>query len=254
MLLILSPSKTLADNPSFPKSCKSSEPEFLAESKKLIKILRDYSPEDIRALMGVSQKLADLNYERFQSFKTPFTQANATPALTTFKGDVYEPMDVENYSKSEWAYANKHLRILSGLYGLLRPLDLIQPYRLEMGTKLENAAGKDLYAFWRDQLSLSLNKALPKGEPLINLASNEYYKAVDQGALKAPVIDMVFKNKDKQGKYKIIGLFAKRARGMMADFAIKNHIENAEELKEFSEGGYRFSKKDSSDSAWVFLA
>lgn len=253
MLLIISPSKTLSAQPLFPKSCKPSAPEFLDRSSQLIDVLRKYSPGDIRTLMRVSEKIADLNYERFQQFATPFTPENATPALTTFKGDVYGPIDADSYSKSQWAYANKHLRILSGLYGLLRPLDLMQPYRLEMGTKLTNPAGKDLYAFWGTHISDSLNRTISKGQPLINLASNEYFSAIDQRALNAPIIDIIFKDKNKQGDYKIIGIKAKRARGLMVDYAIQHHIESANELKEFDSEGYAFSKKDSSDNAWVFL-
>ena len=143
MLLIISPAKSLDDNAFIPKGCKPSSPEFLKQSEMLIDIMRKFSPDDIRGLMGVSQKIADLNYERFQHFETPFTADNATPALTTFKGDVYGPIDTKAYTKSQWAYANKHLRILSGLYGLLRPLDLMQPYRLEMGTGLKNESDAD---------------------------------------------------------------------------------------------------------------
>lgn len=253
MLLIISPAKTLDSKPLFPKGCKPSQPEFLGEAKKLVSIMREYSPADIRGLMGVSEKLAGLNYVRFQHFTTPFTSDNATPALTTFKGDVYAPLDVEGYTKSQWAYVNKHLRILSGLYGLLRPLDLMQPYRLEMGTSLKNKSGKDLYAFWGDRISKELNRVIHKGQPLVNLASNEYFKAIDQDALNAPMIDIVFKDKDKQGNYKIIGIKAKRARGLMVDYAVRHHIENAAELKEFDSEGYAFCEKESSDNAWVFL-
>ena len=252
-LLIISPSKTLAKEPFFPKACKPSQPEFLAESEKLVDIMRDYSPDDIRALMSVSEKIADLNYERFQQFDVPFTNDNATPALTTFKGDVYEPIDAENYTKSQWAYVNKHLRMLSGLYGLLRPLDLMQPYRLEMGIGLKNSVGKDLYAFWGSQLSEALNTAIGKDKLLINLASNEYFKAVEKHTFQGDIIDIIFKDKNKAGEYKIIGIKAKRARGLMVDYAVKNHIENAEELKEFDSEGYQFSEKDSSAKAWTFL-
>lgn len=250
---ILSPSKTLAKQPFFPKACKPSAPEFLAQSERLVAVMRGYSPADISELMKVSDNIAELNYTRFQNFTTPFTPDNATPALTTFKGDVYGPMDVENYTKSQWAYANKHVRILSGLYGLLRPLDLMQAYRLEMGTRLKNPSGKDLYAFWGSQLSESLNKAMGKGQPLINLASNEYFQAIDKTALHAPIIDIVFKDRDRHGHYKIIGIKAKRARGLMANYAITHHIEHAEELKEFDVEGYRFSLKDSNEQGWVFL-
>ena len=153
--------------------------------------MRGYNPDDIRALMSVSEKIADLNYERFQQWNAPFTNDNATPALTTFKGDVYEPIDAENYTKSQWAYVNKHLRMLSGLYGLLRPLDLMQAYRLEMGIGLKNAAGKDLYAFWGGQISESLNKAVGNHKVLINLASNEYFKAVEKSAFQADILSLI---------------------------------------------------------------
>ena len=253
MLLIISPAKSLDDNAFIPKGCKPSSPEFLEQTEALVDIMRKHSPDDIRALMGVSQKIADLNYERYQQFHTPFTQGNATPALTTFKGDVYGPIDTEHYTKSQWAYVNKHLRILSGLYGLLRPLDWMQSYRLEMGTRLENPAGKDLYAFWGSRVSEALNRVIHQGQPLVNLASNEYFKAIDPSALSAPIIDIVFKDKNKQGEYKIIGLKAKRARGLMVDYAVKHHIENAAELKEFDSEGYQFSPAESRENSWVFL-
>ena len=204
--------------------------------------------------MDVSDKIAELNYERFQQFSTPFSTENARQALFAFKGDVYTGIDIENYNCKELDFAQDHLRILSGLYGLLRPLDLIQPYRLEMKTKLKNPRGKDLYTFWGDRLAKELTKELEsqKQAVLVNLASNEYFKAINKKELKADIITPVFKE-HKNGKYSVIAIFAKKARGMMSDFIIKNKIEDPERLKTFKQEGYEFSEPQSKGNELVFI-
>ena len=203
--------------------------------------------------MKISDKLAELNYQRFQDFETPFTPDNAKQALLVFKGDVYRGMNVEDYSEEELAFAQKHLRILSGLYGVLRPLDLMQPYRLEMGTKLETQTGKNLYEFWGDRLSQLINGDLEK-EPdpcLVNLASNEYFKSIDRKSLKARVLNIAFKE-NKGGKYKVVAIHAKRARGLMVDYVIRNRIEAPEGMKDFDAEGYQYSEALSDSDNWVF--
>lgn len=251
MLLVLSPSKTLNYSTHSPLFAATT-PELLEESKKLVKILRRYDADQLSDLMGISEKLALLNVERFHQFSLPFTPANARPALLAFKGDVYAPMKVERYGKEDFAYAQKHVRILSGLYGVLRPLDLMQPYRLEMGTPLKTSAGRDLYEFWGDRITDSLNDALGRDGTLINLASAEYFKAVRPRKLKGRLVHIVFKEKHKGG-LKIIGLFAKKARGMMADHIIRHRLTGAEGLKDFREGGYRFTPSLSDSKSWVFV-
>ena len=253
MILVLSPSKTQDFNG---KPCISTHtlPEFLPESEKLIKELRKYPAGKISTLMDISDKLATLNVQRYKDFKPPFTPANARQALLAFKGDVYEPIEVDSYTGGDFAFAQKHIRILSGLYGLLRPLDLIQPYRLEMGTRLPNARGKDLYAFWGDSITQSLNQALApdKNRILINLASEEYFKAVMPAKLEGKLINIIFKENQK-GKLKVIGLFAKKARGLMANFIVKNRIVAKDGLKSFKESGYRFEPKFSAMQQYVFV-
>ncbi len=251
MLLVLSPSKTL-DLQSWPMATHT-QPEMLDDTMLLAAKLKSYSPAKLQALMDISEKLAALNAQRYKDFKTPFTKDNAKQALLTFKGDVYEGMDVAHYSKEDFAFAQKHLRILSGLYGLLRPLDLIQPYRLEMGIRLPNPRGKDLYAFWGDRITHALNDGMKghKTRMLINLASEEYFKAVRLKQLDAPCLNIVFKENQK-GTLKIVGLFAKRARGLMADYIIRNKIDNAEDIQNFNTEGYAFKSALSDPSHWVF--
>lgn len=252
MLILLSPSKTLEmqyrDWP-----VETSQPIFLKEASELNAALKKYSSRKLQELMDVSEKIADLNAERNRSFKTPFTEKNATPAFFAFKGDVYTPIDVDRYSKAELAFANAHVRSLSGLYGLLRPMDLMQAYRLEMGTALKNKRGKDLYAFWGDAIAEAVNAAASelKKPVIINLASQEYFKAVNVRKLKYRLITPEFKEW-KNGSYKIIALFAKKARGMMTDYAIKHRITDIEKLKDFSVEGYRFDAGLSNDASWVF--
>ncbi|MFK8031271.1 MAG: peroxide stress protein YaaA [Gammaproteobacteria bacterium] len=243
MLTILSPAKTLDfDTPSSTK--KSTQPEYLEHSSELIETLSALSSPEVSKLMSISDKLGELNFDRFQSWSTPFTSANAKQAILAFKGDVYTGLQAETFNSKELSFAQKHLRILSGLYGLLRPLDLMQPYRLEMGTKLSNERGRNLYQFWGEELTDGLNKQLKKTKStaLINLSSNEYYKAVKAKNINADIVTPVFKD-FKNGEYKLISFFAKKARGSMAAFIIKNQIVEAKDLKDYCEDGYKYNKK-----------
>ena len=253
MIIVISPSKTL-DFETKPRIATHTVPEFLGESQQLIKKLRTYSVDNLSKLMDISEKLSVLNWNRFRDFTAPFTPDNSRQALLAFKGDVYEPIEVELFHTKEFEFAQKHLRILSGMYGLLKPLDLIQPYRLEMGIRLPNPRGKDLYAIWGDRITEALNEAMAKDKSklLVNLASEEYFKAVRPKKLEGECLNIVFKENQK-GKLKIIGLFAKKARGMMVNFIIKNQIINKNDLKKFTEGGYRFEPGLSNSNSWVFV-
>ncbi len=251
MLMVISPAKTLDyQGRSYDTF---TVPSQLAHSQVLVDQLRDLGPAEIGKLMKISPKLADLNVERYDSFSMPFTPNNAKQALLVFKGDVYKGMDVEHYDAQELAYAQAHLRILSGLYGVLRPLDLMQPYRLEMGTKLKNSRGKDLYAFWGEKIAIALNQALEKSQSgwLVNLASNEYFKAIDQTTLAAKVLNIAFKE-NKGGLYKVIAIHAKRARGLMVNYAVKHQLQDIQALKDFDSEGYRYSQQLSTEAEWVF--
>lgn len=219
------------------------------KSTELVNILKTKNITEISKLMSISEKLATLNFHRFQNFSTPFNLKNAKQAIFAFKGDVYNGIEAQSFNSDNLQFAQNKVRILSGLYGVIRPLDLIQPYRLEMGTKLVNNKGKNLYEFWHNDVSKVLNK--DEDEVIINLASAEYFKAIDKKTLKAKIIDIVFKE-EKNGVYKVIGLFAKRARGMMINYIVKNNINNAEELKNFVTKGYKFREDFSNDSKWVF--
>lgn len=248
MLALLSPSKTLDEAPIKPLK-SASLPLFLSHSNLLINNLKSLSEKNVSALMGISPKLAALNSTRFKSFSTPFTPKNAKPAVLMFKGDVYAGLRADQFSAADLTFAQEHLRILSGLYGILRPLDLIQPYRLEMGTSLKNPKGNNLYKFWGDSITEALNNA--KTSTIINLASEEYFKAVHPQKLTAPLITPVFK--EKKGKeYKVIGLFAKKARGMMVRYLIENRLKNPQDLKCFNTDGYSFNAALSSQDRWVF--
>ncbi len=252
MLAVISPAKTLDfETPSLAKS--SSSPEFLNHSQKLIKKLRSLPESELSCLMSISPKLAALNEQRYKDWSLPFTKSNAKQAILAFKGDVYTGFNFEEYNEKDFAYAQNHLRILSGLYGLLRPLDLIQPYRLEMGTKLATPEAKDLYAFWSSKLTCALNGAIRKSgnQTLINLASNEYYNVIDKQSLKGTVITPVFKDK-KRDEFKVISFFAKKARGTMSDYIVRNRVSDPDGLKEFKGLGYRFNKKLTRDDNWVF--
>lgn len=252
MLAILSPAKTLdyeAPVPELPLT----KPDFLPQTKELLAILRDLSPQEVGSLMGISDKLAALNVARFSDWSPRFTDKNSRAAILAFMGDVYEGMQASTFSSDDHAYAQEHLRILSGLYGLLRPLDRLQPYRLEMGTALANPAGKNLYAFWGDTIAKALNKALAEqgDDVLVNLASDEYNKAALTKALKARVITPQFRE-EKGGQFKMVSFYAKRARGLMAAYIVKNRLSEPETLKDFQEDGYVFNKKLSKGDVLVF--
>jgi hypothetical protein len=200
--------------------------------------------------MSLSENLSKLNFDRFQAFKTPFSLENAKQAFLAFKGDVYNGINASSLSDKDLDFAQKNVRMLSGLYGVLRPLDLIQPYRLEMGTRLINAQGNNLYDYWGSGISEVLNE--DEEELIVNLASNEYYKAIDKKMLKAQILDIVFKEK-KNETYKVIGIYAKRARGLMINYIIRNRLTDAEMLKDFSDEGYLYNQELSSDKTWVYV-
>ncbi|WP_025994640.1 peroxide stress protein YaaA [Pseudomonas viridiflava] len=253
MLMVISPAKTL-DFETPPTTERFTQPQYLDDSQELISQLRELAPAQIAELMHLSDKLAGLNAARFGSWTPAFTPENAKQALLAFKGDVYTGLQAETLSEDQLDYAQKHLRMLSGLYGLLRPLDLMQPYRLEMGTRLANARGKDLYAFWGTRISEWLNEALAdQGDDLLlNLASTEYFSAVKRSALNARIIDIEFKDL-KNGQYKIISFYAKKARGMMSRFVIEERIDSPEALRAFDVQGYRYNAELSTPSKLVFL-
>ncbi|SHF76413.1 hypothetical protein SAMN02745148_03479 [Modicisalibacter ilicicola DSM 19980] len=252
MLSVISPAKTL-DFETPPSTDHYTQPDHLEQSQELVGLLRDYSPQQLAELMGISDKLAGLNAARYAEWGPPFDLSNAKQASQAFQGDVYTGLEASTFSAEDNASAQDHLRILSGLYGLLRPLDLIQPYRLEMGTRLPNTAGKDLYAFWKQRLTRDLNTAIAQsGSPvLVNLASNEYIKAIDTGQLSARVMTPVFKDA-KKGKYKIISFYAKKARGLMCAWLIRHRIDAPEKIKEFDMAGYRFNPAMSEGDTLVF--
>jgi len=252
MLITLSPSKGQDFETPAPVK-KHSKPVNLKDSELLIQQLRKYSVADIQSLMDVSENIAKLNVQRYQSFTTPFTTQNAKQAIFAFQGDVYSGIDVAHFDADDLAFAQAHVRILSGLYGYLRPLDLIQPYRLEMKTRLANPRGDNLYQFWGDSITTRLNRDLKKQqEPvLVNLASNEYFKSVKPKQLEGELLNINFKE-TKNGKTRVVAIFAKRARGMMTDYIVRNRIEHPKDLKAFRMEGYRFSKQLSDDSQWTF--
>ncbi|MDF1741241.1 MAG: peroxide stress protein YaaA [Verrucomicrobiales bacterium] len=252
MLAVISPAKTLDYESTLP-SLRPTQPRLLDQSEALIKVLRKLSSSDLQALMGISEKLGDLNAERNQSWSVPFSSDNARAALFAFKGDVYTGFTLDEYASEDLSFAQKHLRILSGLYGVLRPLDLMQPYRLEMGTSLETSKGKNLYEFWGDQITKELNAAFKASgsNTLVNLASKEYFSAVKPDQLKGEVITPNFKDL-KNGSYKIISFYAKKARGMMCDYMIRNQIQNPEGLKGFDRDGYSFNPTLSKGNDWIF--
>lgn len=252
MLAVLSPAKTL-DFDSPPTTDLATQPDFLDQSRQLIGVARDLAPHHLSSLMGISDKLGQLNFDRFAQWHTPFDLSNAKQALLAFKGDVYTGLEAERLTQEDLRFAQGHLRILSGLYGLLRPMDLIQAYRLEMGTRLVNPRGKDLYQFWGERLTRALNAQLADmAQPvLVNLASNEYYKAVRPELLEAPVVTPIFKDR-KNGQYKVISFYAKKARGMMAAYMVRNRLSRADGLKDFQGGGYAYREDLSTESQWVF--
>ena len=252
MLIVVSPAKTL-DYDTPPVIADYTQPELLAHSAELIERARKLTPAEIGKLMKISDKLAGLNAARFADWQPEFTPENAKQALLAFKGDVYTGLDAESLTAGDFAFAQLHMRMLSGLYGVLRPLDLMQPYRLEMGTKLDNARGKDLYAFWGAVITETLNEAMAaQGDNvLINLASNEYFKAVKPRQLEGQIITPVFKD-CKNGQYKIISFYAKKARGMMARYIIENRLTEVSQLTAFDTAGYYFAEDESTATELVF--
>lgn len=252
MLIVVSPAKTLDYESPLP-SQDYTQPELTEHSKLLIDVCRQLTPDDIAALMKVSDAIAGLNVARFAQWSENFTLDNARQAIFAFKGDVYTGLDAATLSAESLQFAQQHLRMLSGLYGLLKPLDLMQPYRLEMGTKLANPRGSNLYQFWGDIITDKLNQAIAEqgDNVLINLASNEYFKAVKTNQLDAQVITPIFKDA-KNGQYKVISFYAKKARGMMARYIIDNQVTSVEALTRFTSAGYYFVPQESSATELVF--
>lgn len=252
MLLVISPAKTLDyDTPAKTRTC--TVPDYLDDSRQLIERARRYSALDIAELMQVSMKIAELNFERFAAWHTPFTAENAKQAVLAFKGDVYSGLDAQTFSAADFKFAQAHLRILSGLYGLLRPLDLMQPYRLEMGRKVDTERGSNLYQFWGATITEGLNRQLKKLRTpyLINLASNEYFKSVKPRQLNGEIITPEFKDW-KNGQYRMFGVYAKKARGQLSRFVIQNRLTDPQAMKAFDRDGYSFNEHLSSGNKWVF--
>tara|TARA_S200000501_G_scaffold191890_1_gene180751 strand:- start:4489 stop:5247 length:759 start_codon:yes stop_codon:yes gene_type:complete len=250
MLVVISPAKKLDENCDKNLVTNFTIPPYLEDSKKIIKSLRKYSIDKLSKLMNISEKISLLNYERYIKWSLPFTKKNAHPALLLFQGDVYKGISVGDFKKEDFIYAQKSLRILSGLYGILKPLDLIQPYRLEMGTQIKIGKHNDLYDFWGDEITKAINED-KNSDYLINLASVEYFKSINKEKLNAKLINIIFKEK-RNGSYKIIGINAKKARGLMSRYIIKKKISNPMNLKKFKEENYSYNKNLSSESDWVF--
>lgn len=228
-------------------------PVLLEKSRRLVDQLKRLNPRQIGDLMNISDRLARLNWQRYQAFQTPFDPDNARPALLAFRGDVYNQIATDTYDEADFAFAQQHLRIISGLYGVLKPLDLIQPYRLEMGTRLATDRGRNLYDFWGTRVTEALNRDFGDTvEPvLVNLASKEYARVIRPDTLAAGILTIAFKEK-KGGAYRVVGIHAKRARGLMTDFVIRNRLTAVEDLKAFDRAGYRFSPDLSGKAEWVF--
>jgi uncharacterized protein len=252
MIAVLSPAKSLDFSPT-PAGVPATIPEQLGHSTELIGVLRKLSVKEIGKLMDLSPKLAALNVERYHAWRPEFADGAAKQALLAFAGDVYRGFTLSEYTKADFLFAQKHLRILSGLHGLLRPLDLIHPYRLEMGTELKTKRGKNLYEFWGPMITEALDDALKHSgtDWLINLASDEYFAAVDPARLRGRVLTCVFKD-EKAGKFKVISFFAKRARGMMADFIVRHRIKKPADLRGFTTAGYRIDPASSTEASFVF--
>lgn len=253
MLILLSPAKSLDFTSLLPIKTHT-QPRMLEDSESLVQCLRVMSPAEIAKLMSVSDKLAELNAERFAVWEKDFTPQNSRQALFAFTGDVYQGIELNAWKSLDYKLAQKRLRILSGLYGVLRPLDLMQAYRLEMGTRLATPRGKNLYEFWGSRITEMLNADLAASgsDLIVNLASNEYFSSVKIKQLAGQLVTPVFKD-EKNGKYKIISFFAKKARGMMADFLIRNAINHTDDLKRFNTAGYVFSEAESDEKQLVFL-
>ncbi len=252
MMIVISPAKKIMpENNSF--GLETTRISFDQETKKILKVTKSMPVSELRSLMKISDNLAKINFERYKDFDIEHGKNRVVQAIFTFKGDTYVGLDAENFSKEDIAFAQNNLRILSGLYGLLRPLDGVQPYRLEMGTKIKINSKKNLYDFWTEAVTNKLNTELEDGTKcLINLASEEYFKVIDESQIQSKIITPIFKSK-KNGKLKTIGILSKRARGMMANFIIKNRIENPQKLKDFSKDSYSFDEKLSSESELIFI-
>jgi cytoplasmic iron level regulating protein YaaA (DUF328/UPF0246 family) len=252
MLIVLSPAKTL-DYASPIVDVAPTKPEFSADARRLVSVLRALSPVEVARLMDLSDALAALNVARYTAFRAAPRPSDVRPAVLAFDGDVYDGLRAREFDLDALAFAQRRVRILSGLYGVLRPLDAMQPYRLEMGTRLGTDRGRDLYAFWADRPSKALKRALREagGGPLVNLASEEYFRSVDLDALAAPVVQPVFQDRRGDG-WKVISFNAKRARGSMARFAIERRLDDAEGLKDFEADGWRFAPQASGATTWVF--
>lgn len=253
MLILLSPAKTLdMETPS--RIAEPTQPGFMDDSKRLVGTLKQYKKSKLGELMHISEALAQLNVDRFESWAPPFDEKNARPAIQAFRGDVYTGLDADTLGMRDLAYAQKHLRILSGLYGVLKPFDLMQAYRLEMGTALKTGRGKSLYEFWGDRLTSYLNEEAAEmvNAQVVNLASKEYFKSVQTSKLAAPLVSPVFKDQ-KNGEYKIISFFAKKARGAMARHLIQSRAKSIDEVMGFTELGYRYNAKASLEGQPVFL-
>lgn len=254
MIIVLSPAKSL-DYETPPHVAKHTIPDFVDDAAQLIDQLRRYSPQHIASLMDISDALARLNFQRYADWSREFSLDNAKQAVLAFNGDVYEGFDAKTLSAADLDYAQRHVRLLSGLYGVLRPLDLLQPYRLEMGTRMPNPRGKDLYAFWGERITDALNAQLRRNKGgarvIVNCASTEYFKSVRPKRLEGPVVTPVFEDW-KGGRYKIISFYAKRARGLMARYVVEQRIGSPEKLKDFAVDGYAFDAAASNDSTFVF--
>ncbi|MDV6327473.1 peroxide stress protein YaaA [Idiomarina sp. Sol25] len=252
MLAVVSPAKNLDYESDLPE-LNATQPRLLDNAEELVEVCRQLSPQQLGSLMKISDKLAGLNAARFQEWQRPFNEDNARPAMFAFNGDVYTGLGAASLNSEAIDTAQKQLRILSGLYGVLRPLDLMQPYRLEMGTKLDNPKGKNLYEYWGDTITQMLNDDLAElgSSTLVNLASNEYFSAVKPKELNADVITPVFKD-EKNGQYKVISFYAKKARGLMARFILNQKPKSVSDLKEFDANGYSFNEAMSSDKQLVF--
>ncbi|WP_054851695.1 peroxide stress protein YaaA [Olleya sp. ITB9] len=250
MKLVISPAKSLDFESTLP-TAKTTDSQFLKQAKTLNTVLKKQKPQDLSDLMHISDKLAQLNYNRNQDWSLPFTKDNARPAVYAFNGDVYKGLDAYNLPEDKIDLMQNTVRILSGLYGVLKPLDLMQPYRLEMGTKLPVGSNKNLYEFWKEDIVKSLNEELEDDELFLNLASNEYFKAINTKALKVPVIDVTFKEL-KNGKLKIISFYAKEARGLMAKYVIETNAKTIEDLKQFNYNNYQFDGNLSTEKNLVF--
>ncbi len=252
MLIVISPAKNLG-KPTLNNKINS-EIEFPKESSELMKVLKNFKPEELSKLMKISPKLSELNYERNLKWNYPFISTEKGLALHMFQGEVFRGIDIDSFTEEDFSFAQEHLRILSGLYGLIKPADIILPYRLEMGTKLENNKGKNLYEFWGNKITEKLNEHIKKqgDDILINLASNEYFKAIKPRFLKAEIITPIFKE-EKNGEYKTIAIYAKKARGMMTRFIIKNRLNNPEDIKIFNEENYSYNEELSSKNKLIFV-